>query len=67
VLPAPIRAQSLTNEFNYMAMRFCLEGAIRGNNLAQRTLADELMVCAAETGDEDTRLLSAILFALAAQ
>lgn len=50
-----------------MAMQFWYEGAIRGNPLAQRALADELMMRASENGDDDTRLLAAVFFALAAQ
>jgi hypothetical protein len=72
-LPAPLRmgpttttggAETMTT---LLAMRFWFEGAVQGNPLAQRSLADELMMCASETGDEDTRLLAAVLFALAAQ
>ena len=47
--------------------RFWFEGAVRGNPLAQQSLADCLMEEAAQTGDEDTRLLASILFAIAAQ
>lgn len=50
-----------------LAMRFWFEGAVRGNSSAQVTLADSLMVEASQSGDADTRLLAAVLFALAAQ
>jgi hypothetical protein len=50
-------------------MRFWYEGAVRGNPLAQRALADELMMRASNSSnnDQDTRTLAAVLFALAAQ
>ena len=50
-----------------IAARFWLEGAVRGNPLAQRALADELMLEASTSGDTDARVLAATLFALAAQ
>jgi hypothetical protein len=50
-----------------LAKRFWLEGAVRGNAIAQIALGDECMMEASETGDSDVRLLAAVLFALAAQ
>jgi hypothetical protein len=70
MLPGPIVEKAPnggTNSFIEMAKRFWFEGAVRGNPLAQQALADELMVEASQTGNEDMRLVSAILFSLAAQ
>ena len=50
-----------------LAKRFWLEGATQGNPLAQMALADEIMMEASSTGDEDSLLLAAVLFGLAAQ
>jgi hypothetical protein len=50
-----------------LACRFWLEAALRGNPLAQRALADEVMLEASQSGDPDQRLLAAVLFALASQ
>ena len=50
-----------------LAVRYWFEGALQGNPLAQRALADELMFQAAQTGDEDGRIMAAVLFTLAAQ
>lgn len=52
---------------NYLARRFWLEGAMRGNPLAQSALADDLMLQTFDTGDDDACLLAAVLFGLAAQ
>jgi hypothetical protein len=70
MLPEPIvekASKSATNSFVEMARRFWFEGALRGNPLAQQALADELMVEASQTGNQDMCLVSAILFSLAAQ
>ena len=70
MLPEPIveKAPKVeTNSFIEMTKRFWFEGAVRGNPLAQQALADELMVEATQTGNEDMCLVSAILFSLAAQ
>jgi hypothetical protein len=70
MLPEPIVEKALkggTNSFVGMAKRFWFEGAVRGNPLAQQSLADELMVEASQTGNEDMCLVSAVLFSLAAQ
>ena len=66
-LPAPL--QEASGEVMGLAMRFWYEGAMRGNPLAQRALADELMMRASNSSnnDQDTRTLAAVLFALAAQ
>jgi hypothetical protein len=65
-----------------MARRFWFEGSVRGNPLAQQALADSLMLHestlsslaggnsvshSAEKQAEDSRLLAAVLFALASQ
>ena len=50
-----------------LACRFWLEAALRGNPLAQRALADEVMFEASQSGNPDQRLLAAVLFALASQ
>jgi hypothetical protein len=50
-----------------LACRFWLEAALRGNPLAQRALADEVMLEASQSGNPDQRLLAAVLFALASQ
>jgi hypothetical protein len=50
-----------------LAIRFWLEGAIAGSVLAQKALADELMLESSQSGNADRRLLAALLFALAAQ
>lgn len=49
------------------ARLFWYQGAIRGNPLSQRALADEIMLEASESNDADARHLAAVLFALAAQ
>jgi hypothetical protein len=69
-LPDPIQrfCIDLDKKSALMAMRFWFEGAVRGNPSAQRSLADELMFQATQSAyDEDTYLLAAIFFALAAQ
>jgi hypothetical protein len=70
-LPDPLLRHDLQihgrKESTGMAMRFWLEGAVRGNPLAQTALADELILEASQSGDAGTRLLAAVLFALAAQ
>jgi hypothetical protein len=70
-LPAPIRlldSSDLKMKTAVVAMRFWFEGAVRGNPLAQKALADELMFQASQLGyDEDIYLLAATFFALAAQ
>jgi hypothetical protein len=50
-----------------LAIRFWLEGAIGGNPLAQKALADELMVKSSQLGNEHLRVMASSLFALAAQ
>jgi hypothetical protein len=50
-----------------LANRFWLHGAVRGNALAQTALADNMMEKAVRTGNQDLRLLAAVLFGLAAQ
>ena len=50
-----------------LAIRFWFEGAVAGSVLAQKALADELMLESSQSGSSDRRLLAAILFALAAQ
>jgi hypothetical protein len=50
-----------------LAKRFWFEGAVRGNPLAQMSLADEIMFEASKSGEADARLLAAVLFGLAAQ
>jgi hypothetical protein len=50
-----------------LAIRFWLEGALGGNPLAQRALADEVMFEASQSGSASGRLLAAVLFALSAQ
>lgn len=50
-----------------LAIRFWLEGAIGGNPLAQKALADELMMETSGSGKEQLRVLAAVLFGLAAQ
>ena len=64
-LPEPLKEAS--DEVMGLAMRFWYEGAMRGNPLAQRALADELMMRASMSNDQDTRTLAAVLFGLAAQ
>ncbi|KAG7370798.1 hypothetical protein IV203_019368 [Nitzschia inconspicua] len=50
-----------------LAVRFWMEGAISGNPLAQKALADELMLESTQSGNEQLRILAAVLFSLAAQ
>ena len=50
-----------------LACRFWLEGSLTGNPLAQKSLADEVMLEASVSGNADERLLAATLFALASQ
>lgn len=50
-----------------MSVRFWLEGSLGGSPLAQKALADELMLEASQSGNADLRLLAAVFFALAAQ
>lgn len=70
-LPDPIRllqSSDLEMKTAVVAMRFWFEGAVRGNPLAQKALADELMFQASQLEyDEDIYLLAATFFALAAQ
>lgn len=63
-IPGPLQSKSGPVG---MSMRFWFEGAVRGNPLAQSTLADELMYQASQSGCKDTRLLAAVFFALSAQ
>jgi hypothetical protein len=65
-LPKPVRRLEPSDPI-VTAVRFWLEGAVRGNPLAQISLGDELMFQASRSGDSDTRLLATVLFALAAQ
>lgn len=60
-------ASSASNTEMNLAKRCWLEGAIRGNPLAQNALADELMLEGVENADSRKRLLASILFGLAAQ
>jgi hypothetical protein len=53
--------------YDALAKRFWFEGAVRGNPLAQAHLADEVMELAANTRNDDMRVLAAALFGLAAQ
>lgn len=53
--------------FEALADRFWLEGAVRGNPMAQAYLADDIMEKAVRTGNQDMRILAAVLFGLAAQ
>lgn len=53
--------------YDALAKRFWFEGAVRGNPLAQAHLADEVMELAANTRNDDMRVLAAVLFGLAAQ
>ena len=50
-----------------LACRFWLEASLRGNPLAQKALADEVMFIASQSKNEKQRLLAAVLFALASQ
>jgi len=50
-----------------LGRRFWLEGAVRGNPMAQAYLADDIMEVAVKTGNSDLRMLAAVLFGLAAQ
>ena len=50
-----------------LACRFWLEGSLTGNPLAQKSLADEVMLEASQSGNPEERLLAATLFALASQ
>ena len=50
-----------------LACRFWLEASLTGNPLAQKSLADEIMVVASQSENEQQRLLAATLFALASQ
>lgn len=50
-----------------IACRFWLEASLSGNPLAQKSLADEIMFEASQSGNADHRLLAAVLFALASQ
>jgi hypothetical protein len=50
-----------------LACRFWLEASLTGNPLAQKSLADEVMFEASQSGNPDQRLLAATLFALASQ
>jgi len=67
----PILSVSSDNEPDsmqlFLAKRFWLEGALRGSPLAQLALADEVMLKASISGNDDARLLAAVLFGLAAQ
>jgi hypothetical protein len=72
-LPLAIRdlATHMVSDDDYLnrqlAIRFWLEGALGGNPLAQRALADEVMLNASQSGSASGRLMAAVLFALAAQ
>ncbi|CAJ1959139.1 unnamed protein product [Cylindrotheca closterium] len=70
-LPVPIQKwEQDGDESSLLAMRFWLEGAVRGNPLAQKALADELMFLQSSQPDNDdseVNTLAATLFALAAQ
>lgn len=50
-----------------LAKQFWLEGALRGNPLAQQALADELMFEGTQYDDPELRLLATVCFGLAAQ
>jgi hypothetical protein len=50
-----------------LAKRFWLEGAVRGNPLAQTALGDEILFKASESGEADALLLAAVLFGLSVQ
>jgi len=50
-----------------LACRFWLEASLTGNPLAQKSLADEVMFEASQSGNPHQRLLAATLFALASQ
>jgi hypothetical protein len=50
-----------------LARQFWLEGALRGNPLAQIALGDEAMELSVVSNDANLRLLAATLFSLAAQ
>jgi hypothetical protein len=65
-LPAPICQIPIAADEG-MAMRCWLKGALKGNHLAQRALADDLTFLTSQSGDSDCRLLASVLFALAAQ
>ena len=68
MLPRPLQLNSnLDSPGVEIARRCWFEGAVRGNPLAQHSLGDSLMEEAVQTGDEDSRVLAAVLFALAAQ
>jgi len=69
-LPEPIKrfANDSGKKTAVMAMRFWFEASVRGNALAQRSLADEILFQASQLEyDEDSYLLAAIFFALAGQ
>jgi hypothetical protein len=67
----PFEEQIIGDEYSIsydaLAKRFWFEGAVRGNPLAQAHLADEVMELAANTRNDDMRVLAAVLFGLAAQ
>ena len=50
-----------------LARQFWLEGALRGNPLAQIALGDEAMELSVMSNDANLRVLATILFSLAAQ
>jgi hypothetical protein len=67
-LPQPLQEMLDKRETSQeLAVRFWLEGALGGNPLAQKALADELMMVASQSGSEQLQTLAAVLFALAAQ
>jgi len=53
--------------FDALAHKFWLEGAVRGNPLAQAYLADDMMERAVSSDNDDMRVLAAVLFGLSAQ
>ncbi len=57
----------MRNSDTELACRFWLEASLTGNPLAQKSLADEVMMIASQSEDEEQRILAATLFALASQ
>jgi len=57
----------MRNSDTELACRFWLEASLTGNPLAQKSLADEVMMIASQSEDQDQRILAATLFALASQ
>ena len=67
--PATMRPllRNARNSHERLAMQFWLEGALRGNPLAQIALGDEAMELSVISGDTNLRALATTLFSLAAQ